>query len=250
MSASTTAECCLGGAIHARRRRWFSTPTAGIRFVQGRLRTWHLGQHEDRHADDRLGKGRLYNCRFLRMCSPLPRRSGCLHASLRLGGGEHRLLRARTADSRHGQLVAGAIGIMTSKLAALHAGFWLKDGTTARHQSEVAKALDDACAAFPSRSIRFSLFTVRHQFIANMKAVLQDDAVVSALIGRLIVKTERVHYTKVRAAWSAEDISEVPSPLVRDVGRFRRLLAMYQEALTIREAKSERRRIDEDVGKR
>jgi hypothetical protein len=149
-----------------------------------------------------------------------------------------------------GQLVAGAIGIMTSKLAALHAGFWLKDGTTARHQSEVAKALDDACAAFPSRSIRFSLFTVRHQFIANMKAVLQDDAVVSALIGRLIVKTERVHYTKVRAAWSAEDISEVPSPLVRDVGRFRRLLAMYQEALTIREAKSERRRIDEDVGKR
>jgi hypothetical protein len=66
-------------------------------------------------------------------------------------------------------------------------------------------------APCPADPIRFCLFTVRHRFIASMKAVLQDDAV-SALIGRLIVKTKRAHHTKLRAAWSVYDIEEVPSP--------------------------------------
>jgi hypothetical protein len=122
---------------------------------------------------------------------------------------------------------------------------WAREGTTARHQSEVAKALDDICAEiFPDRRIRFSLFTVRHQFIANMKAVWRDEAVVSALIGQLIVKTERAHYTKVRAAWSAEEIREVPVPPKRSVDRFQMLLAMYRERAELREARAVRRALD------
>ena len=121
-----------------------------------------------------------------------------------------------------------------------------REGTTARHQSEVAKALDDICAEiFPDRRIRFSLFTVRHQFIANMKAVWRDEAVGSALIGQLIVKTGRAHYTKVRRRL-AEEIREVPVPPKRSVDRFQMLLAMYRERAELREAKAVRRALDDD----
>ena len=147
----------------------------------------------------------------------------------------------RTLDiSRYSDPTLSAIERMVNRSEQ-----WAREGTTARHQSEVAKALDDICAEiFPDRRIRFSLFTVRHQFIANMKAVWRDEAVVSALIGQLIVKTGRAHYTKVRAAWSAEEIREVPVPPKRSVDRFQMLLAMYRERAELREAKAVRRALD------
>ena len=44
-------------------------PRPGIRSVQGHLRARHLRQHEDRSGDDLRRQRRLYNRRFMQMCS-------------------------------------------------------------------------------------------------------------------------------------------------------------------------------------
>src|SRR6202790_2350413 len=70
MSGSATAGCCLCGLIRARRRRWCSTPTTGrsrcSRAPCGR------GIYDNMKTAVEtifVGKGRLYNRRFMQMCS-------------------------------------------------------------------------------------------------------------------------------------------------------------------------------------
>ena len=68
-------------------------PRPGVRSVQGHLHARHLRQHEDREVETIfVGKGRLYNRRFMRILQPLPGRPSCLHASVRVG----RRARSRT----------------------------------------------------------------------------------------------------------------------------------------------------------
>ena len=71
MSGFVTAGCCSCAPIRARRRRWCSTPTTGpspcLRALAG------AGVYYDnmKTAVETIfvGKGRLYNRRFLQMCS-------------------------------------------------------------------------------------------------------------------------------------------------------------------------------------
>lgn len=58
---------------------------------------------------------------------------------------------------------------------------------------------------FPRRKKHFSLYSCRHQFVANMKSVLTP-AEVSALSGHVVTKTARQSYGRTQSAWSLEDI--------------------------------------------
>jgi hypothetical protein len=154
------------------------------------------------------------------------RRRAWLHVVNAGSNGIHRSLDISTYNGE----TLEAIGRMVKRSEK-----WALEGTTARHRSEVATALDRACAdLFPTQSIRYSLHSFRDQFIANMKAVLKDDAEVSALIGQLIVKTEPAHHANQRTAWARDDITEVPKPLERQVAKFRKYRTMYEERLMYR----------------
>src|SRR4051812_2423974 len=62
-------------------------PRPGLRSVQRHLRTRHLRQHEDRSGDHLRRQGSSLQSPLHADVQPLPRRSGCLHAGIRLGEG-------------------------------------------------------------------------------------------------------------------------------------------------------------------
>ena len=113
-----------------------------------------------------------------------------------------------------------------------------------RH-SQCAQLLYDVCAAlFPRQQQPYSLFSLRHQFIANMKTFYQP-AEVAALVGYISDKDEAVeHYGKRRAAWLREEIREVPVPMPEQVKRMHLQSELYEgrrKAKKLRQALIERR---------
>src|SRR6202040_3044313 len=69
MSGSATAACCSCGATRARRRRWCSTPTIGRSLFKGTCSRGIYDNMKTAVETIFVGKGRLYNRRFLQMCS-------------------------------------------------------------------------------------------------------------------------------------------------------------------------------------
>jgi hypothetical protein len=107
---------------------------------------------------------------------------------------------------------------------------WALEGTIDRHRSEVARLLAKICyRIFPKRSIQYSLFSLRDQWVANMSAVKTKPAELSALLGRMKVKTDAEHYRNRRRAWETDDINEIPKALECQVIRYRRMWAMYED---------------------
>jgi hypothetical protein len=62
-------------------------PRPGVRSVQGHLRTWHLRQHEDRGGDHLRRQRASLQSPLHADVQPLSRRSGRMHAGIRLGEG-------------------------------------------------------------------------------------------------------------------------------------------------------------------
>jgi hypothetical protein len=107
---------------------------------------------------------------------------------------------------------------------------WALEGSIDRHRSEVARLLAKICdRIFPRRSIQYSLFSLRDQWVANMSAVKTEPAELSALLGRMKVKTDGEHYRNRRGAWETDDINEIPKALECQVARYRRMWAMYED---------------------
>jgi integrase len=101
---------------------------------------------------------------------------------------------------------------------------WALTGEFRPRQSQCAQLFYEICAAkFSRRTIRYSLYTFRHQFIANMKTIYRH-AEVAALAGHLTDETATEHYGKRRQAWHPHEIREVPVPIEQEVTRFRKRL--------------------------
>jgi hypothetical protein len=112
-------------------------------------------------------------------------------------------------------------------------------------QSQCAQLLYEVCSVlFPRQQQRYSLYSLRHQFIANMKDVYEP-AEVAALVGQISDADEAVeHYGKRRAAWLRAEIHEVPVPMPEQVKKMRRQWELYVErrkAKMMRRALAERR---------
>jgi hypothetical protein len=111
---------------------------------------------------------------------------------------------------------------------------WTLDGTFIVRKSEVSKLLSQTAAPlFPRMTLHYTLDSLRHQFIANMKTVYRHEEL-SALIGEMFIDDRASNYINRRRAWDDGYISEVPLPLEADVSRFRRSLAIFRERRTFR----------------
>lgn len=132
------------------------------------------------------------------------------------------------------------------------AGGWLLENEFEMRQAQCAQVLGEVCAAlFPRQRQRYSLYSLRHQFVANMKAIYQP-AEVAALVGHIGMNMDKNNseseeaepYAKRRAAWLIEEIREVPVPMPEQVKSMRRRLELYEErheAIRMRKAAKEKR---------
>jgi hypothetical protein len=123
---------------------------------------------------------------------------------------------------------------------------WTLDGTFVLRKSEVSKLLTQtANIEIPRMRLNYTLESLHHQFIANMKAVYRHEEV-SALIGEMFIDDRAPNYSNRRRAWESNCI-EVPVPLEVDVSRFRRSLAIYRERRSLRALREQYRQRKKDV---
>lgn len=83
---------------------------------------------------------------------------------------------------------------------------------------------------FPRRKKHFSLYSCRHQFVANMKSVLEP-AEVSALSGHVVTKTARESYGRAQSAWNLEDIGPHARPIPEEVATVQQSADFYEDRI-------------------
>jgi hypothetical protein len=111
---------------------------------------------------------------------------------------------------------------------------WALAGKFAQRKNEVSKLLrQTADLLFSRMELHYTLDSLRHQFIANMKTVYRREEL-SALIGELFIDDRASNYVNRRRTWDHENITEIPLPLEDQVRRFRGSLAIYEDRRALR----------------
>jgi hypothetical protein len=112
---------------------------------------------------------------------------------------------------------------------------WALEGRTVERQSKIAQLFYQICnELFPRMQVKYSLYSLRHQFIANMKSVYNDPAKIATLIGDISIETQSEHYGKRRSSWSLHDIREIPKPLDEQVAQVQKYLTAFEERAHLR----------------
>ncbi|WP_456717759.1 MULTISPECIES: hypothetical protein [unclassified Bradyrhizobium] len=104
---------------------------------------------------------------------------------------------------------------------------WVLTGQWADRQYDVSRLLRKVCKLmFPRMQKQYTLYSLRHQFIANMKTIYTREEV-AAMIGHISLDTQVDHYGKKRIAWESRLITEVPMPLDEQVVQIKKRLELF-----------------------
>lgn len=108
---------------------------------------------------------------------------------------------------------------------------WFRTKTFDSMQSQCAQILYRANEAIWKRreATTYALYTCRHQFILNMRAIDLRDEEISALIGHLVTDTQLEHYGKRGKGWSIDKITNRPKADPDEVSTVRRTLTMAEQ---------------------
>lgn len=113
---------------------------------------------------------------------------------------------------------------------------WLVRGTYKEMQGTCAQLMyNTAERMFPGRKLTYSLYTTRHQFIANAKSYHPPEAV-AAMAGHAVTNTAIENYGKKRSAWNLEDIEDKVYPIAEEVAMVKRRHVFFEERMKMREA--------------
>jgi hypothetical protein len=157
------------------------------------------------------------------------------------GNGTYRTL--DISDFRHETLMAVEQMVKWSER-------WALEGKTVKRQSDCAQLFYQICnILFPRMLVKYSLFSLRHQFISNMKSIMMP-AQVAALSGHISVEAQVEHYTKRRSAWNQHHIGDVPVAIEDQVKQAQKRLTMLEERehlRLMRKAFIEGRYIEDDA---
>jgi hypothetical protein len=134
----------------------------------------------------------------------------------------------------------------TVRRHAERAAAWSKSQQFDMRHSQCAQLLYTICKMlFPLRRQRYTLDSLRHQFVANMKTIYNPPQV-AALVGHISSEDTVVeHYGKRRAAWLDDEICEIPVPMKEQVKLMERQWKQYEEwreAKKLRKEWKDRRR--------
>jgi hypothetical protein len=114
-------------------------------------------------------------------------------------------------------------------------------GCWASQQSEVSRLFRRTCETlFPRMLVHYTLYSLRHQFIENMKSIYSREQV-AALGDHLSIHNQLQQYAKRRPSWSQEEISDVPVPVEDQVARVTRRLELLDDRKAIKQAAKARR---------
>lgn len=137
----------------------------------------------------------------------------------------------RTIDiSEFDDQTVGAIRRMSTRGLA-----WLNELTYDHHQSQCSQLLyqiSEKIFTAPGlgRKKTYCLYSLRHQFIANMKAIKRSEEV-SALVGHIVTETAHSHYAKSRTAWDEQDLIGVPDPVPEEVATVRETHKYFEQRM-------------------
>jgi hypothetical protein len=113
---------------------------------------------------------------------------------------------------------------------------WLVKGTYEAMQGQCAQLMyNTAERMFPGRKLSYSLYTTRHQFMANAKSYHPPEAV-SAMAGHGVTNTAAENYGKKRSAWNLDDIQDKAAPVAEEVATVKRRQVFYEDRARMREA--------------
>ena len=110
---------------------------------------------------------------------------------------------------------------------------WLEAGTYSEMQSNCASVLAGANARiWPTRRTAYTLYSCRHQAVANWKQVLRPEEV-AALVGHGVTATAAEHYGKRRSGWAAEHIPVPPQPVEEELRQVRATMKRWDERFAL-----------------
>lgn len=90
---------------------------------------------------------------------------------------------------------------------------WVLAGQWSNRQHEVEKLLGTTCERmFPRMDQPYTLYTLRHQFIANMKTIYAREEV-AAMTDHVLLRNQTMPDGKKRLAWDSHQIGELPAPV-------------------------------------
>jgi hypothetical protein len=123
---------------------------------------------------------------------------------------------------------------------------WSRSHKFDMRHSQCAQLLYEICGSLFSLQCQlYTLDSLRHQFVANMKTIYNPPEV-AALVGHIgSENVEAEHYGKRRAAWPDDKITEIPVPIKEQVEMMERQWNLYEEhreVKNLRKASNERRR--------
>ena len=108
---------------------------------------------------------------------------------------------------------------------------WLETGRFGDVQGLCATLLYTAeDRIWPGRRQHYSLYSCRHQAIANWKTVLQP-AEIAAIVGHGVTATAGEHYGKRRSSWPPERIPAPPRPVAEELAVVRDRIRLFQRRL-------------------
>lgn len=112
---------------------------------------------------------------------------------------------------------------------------WLIEGSFDSMQSQCSQLLYSVCEKlFKGRKRIYSLYSLRHQFIANAKS-FHNPASVSALAGHIVTETAVSNYGKKRSAWEPEEIRNRAQPVAEEVASVRQQQTFYEERIKLQQ---------------
>lgn len=104
---------------------------------------------------------------------------------------------------------------------------WLESGTYGAVQAHCAKVLYSTTAKlWPKRARPYTLYSCRHQAIANWKAILKPEEI-AAIVGHGVTATAAENYGKRRSAWAVEHIPVPPMPVVEELRQVRKTMRLF-----------------------
>lgn len=108
---------------------------------------------------------------------------------------------------------------------------WLRDGEFDAMQRQCSQVLYKACDEITSlRGKIYSLYSLRHQFVANAKSLYKNEEV-SAMCGHLVVDTAVSNYGKKTSAWEPEEIKDRARPVENEVAMVQPRITYFKQKI-------------------
>lgn len=111
---------------------------------------------------------------------------------------------------------------------------FLIDGVYDTKQSQCSQLLYSVSEKLFKKKKVYSLYSARHQFVANAKSYHKPESV-SALVGHVVTETAVSSYGKKRSCWGPDEIVDRPEPVQEEVATVRQQHVFFEERIRMQQ---------------